>query len=1546
MKLWCGALVLSGLASEALSQDVFTTSTPLSGCTSTCECSDTPDSDSDGVPYDEYCNIPSCMDCSAACYYTDACCTDYLEYCDDNFRILTGFEARVGNCRGTSSVTLGRTTECFGREDTLDGTDYEFDLDTSCIVGCANRAKAGGYDGFAVTWTAGNVASNCPASAEQVECFCSLISGTIGGVISTSAYRCYITATCSDGVANGEETGVDCGGIDCDPCPCSDVDHDGICDDDDSCIKNYFNDADSDGFCAGDTPNNVLQTSTAPLNNPFCAASVDDSFGDDTSICPFSLNSLGQCANDPLAVVDVLTAEECQAECVNDVDCKFFAIPSSIGTDGCECFLYDQCEVYPTLTYSENLNIFRVLETCFDGAKNLDEYTTDCSGMCTPTCSHCDDGEMNYDEVGTDCGGDTCTDLCATFDLVGDGYCLGHDTCSGSFCFDTTDLESDDWECIVGDGSTCFEDASALCTGTHGSETRGFSIETVSDCNCSTKCYYTSDINTFVMDNFLADSADVMECYSIATCSDGVLNGDETDIDCGGSLCTAICDVDKDGVIDDEDSCVNDPENDIDGDLTCRDDSDEECPYRVPVFSTTAAPTYGQSNGMSYCQFTTVDTMCKSTPITDDALSDYASLYAQLFPYGFLPRDMTEVCYSICANVESCAYFSLSPSSSSTPDCQLHETCTYDNLLKIEDAVSYVILENCYDGILNQNEDTTDCGGICEPTCACESCVTHGYAELLSGCSGCTGSVAYSGHTYNETECGQLCEYLGRECEAFEFPGNGRCIVKSGCDLYGVAVEGRRRHLAISSDATLPREPKKAGDDRRNNPKKAGAHTDVEHAHHDNSNGNEMYVPTPEPQNDFPSPSPRQLLSQRRQLAAPAPDDVNYLEDTPAPCNCCYQSYWYQMGPKAGSDVEGGCRICQRDNCYSKTKCYDKSGDVADIQWICPMSSTTLPGVRLTTSPQATTTPVATTAAATTAAATTAVATTAVVTTPRTIDCGDTTAKSGDNSDCALLWQDAMTLIELIQLMFDSGSFLTSLQTDFGTTVSSIDTASLTSSILDFYYSDVDTSTYGDVDGVVTFTAVLSGISNDDLTGRVVMDIRNAIADNTGLPWFSAHIIINPVIATTAPSRIRGRALASSSGIEVGITLPITDAALTTSAAAFSSCMVKLSCDDGLTNGDEDFKDCGGSCAACDPTCSDGTLNSDEEDIDCGGDVCDPCPIDCVAEWSSYGDCSNTCDSGTKTRTWTESVAAQFGGTDCDLSDGDTETAECEDDDLDAVNCPVDCAGSWAAWGDCTRSCGQQGIKTRTYQIDTAAAFGGAACEIEEGTANTASCNTENACPIDCRGDWSNWRCDATCGVSVGGSRSFVVSRRARFGGVDCAVEVDTLETAVCPSDCCGVDCAITLPPAIPRGVLWATVSGGEDNRVLGDYGVVPGGSNNVVQSSYGSIAGGVRNAVVSSFSAIGGGRSNLVAGRFSTIVGGAQNSVLSKDSFAMGHDTYLKNCQTNSAIFGYHADTTTASCTFYSDEQAVCFALSSQHALRDMFRLVSRCFDCICLGR
>ena len=95
-----------------------------------------------------------------------------------------------------------------------------------------------------------------------------------------------------------------------------------------------------------------------------------------------------------------------------------------------------------------------------------------------------------------------------------------------------------------------------------------------------------------------------------------------------------------------------------------------------------------------------------------------------------------------------------------------------------------------------------------------------------------------------------------------------------------------------------------------------------------------------------PSPAPRALLAARQLQGGSTTSAMSTtLGETtinsPAPCNCCYQGNWKGTGPKQSEQsADGVCRICRRNDCESKFKCYTKTGAAYDIDWICPESST------------------------------------------------------------------------------------------------------------------------------------------------------------------------------------------------------------------------------------------------------------------------------------------------------------------------------------------------------------------------------------------------------------------------------------------------------------------------------------------------------------------------------------------------------------------------------------------------------------------------------
>ena len=70
-------------------------------------------------------------------------------------------------------------------------------------------------------------------------------------------------------------------------------------------------------------------------------------------------------------------------------------------------------------------------------------------------------------------------------------------------------------------------------------------------------------------------------------------------------------------------------------------------------------------------------------------------------------------------------------------------------------------------------------------------------------------------------------------------------------------------------------------------------------------------------------------------------------------------------------------------------------------------------------------------------------------------------------------------------------------------------------------------------------------------------------------------------------------------------TLLVASVVLTLGQACNEESGNKISCFDGIQNGNETAVDCGGDCAPC-PTCDDGIKNGDEDGVDCGGS-CEPC---------------------------------------------------------------------------------------------------------------------------------------------------------------------------------------------------------------------------------------------------------------------------------------------------------------------------------------------------
>merc|ERR1719157_253998 len=59
---------------------------------------------------------------------------------------------------------------------------------------------------------------------------------------------------------------------------------------------------------------------------------------------------------------------------------------------------------------------------------------------------------------------------------------------------------------------------------------------------------------------------------------------------------------------------------------------------------------------------------------------------------------------------------------------------------------------------------------------------------------------------------------------------------------------------------------------------------------------------------------------------------------------------------------------------------------------------------------------------------------------------------------------------------------------------------------------------------------------------------------------------------------------------------------------------------------------------------------------------------------------------------------------------------------------PVACIGEYGDYSECTKSCAS-GTKTRAFAVTTPAAFGGAECAVQDGHSDTATCNADVPCP-------------------------------------------------------------------------------------------------------------------------------------------------------------------------------------------------------------------------
>lgn len=305
------------------------------------------------------------------------------------------------------------------------------------------------------------------------------------GNTSTQTQNVVISAcpTCTDGIQNGSETDIDCGGS-CAPCPtCSDgiqngtesgIDCGGICTAC-YCVPSYTNGTAFGDFIDGVKLGSINNLNTGSITgtdyNDYTSISTD-LVTDHTytmEIIHGTFGALGPGQSDYYSVFidfnqdgdfddpseDVAQFEadqpgEYQSYVFNVwIPGPWFSmlgttrmrIRTSYGVSGgnaCSSYSYGETEDY-TINF-----ICQTCETCSDGIQNGTETDIDCGGatcLTCPTDPTCSDGIQNGTETGVDCGG-SCT-ACPTIPTCSDGIQNGTETgvdCGGScsVCATTT----------------------------------------------------------------------------------------------------------------------------------------------------------------------------------------------------------------------------------------------------------------------------------------------------------------------------------------------------------------------------------------------------------------------------------------------------------------------------------------------------------------------------------------------------------------------------------------------------------------------------------------------------------------------------------------------------------------------------------------------------------------------------------------------------------------------------------------------------------------------------------------------------------------------------------------------------------------------------------------------------------------------------------------------------------------------------------------------------------------------------------------------------
>ena len=620
-----------------------------------------------------------------------------------------------GSCATSSATGLCQLSQrCKTDHDCATGLNC---LDFACQTPlCKDGIQDGGE-----TWIdCGGTCNGCPdgkpcdADTPTHSDCASLVCGSDGTCAQPS---------CNDNVQNGAETGLNCGGGSCGKCPdglgCKLADDcsSGVCNQNKcaapTCLDGVKNGTELSIDCAGSCPIGPSATNPTCGQDSPCAKDADCSA---PNICSIH----GQCS--PATCSDYRVD---QTE--TDIDCGGICADATSPKrcdDNLKCLVNEDCKS-------------SLCNRC-----NINDVCTGSTGTCTP--ASCPDGKLNGTETDQDCGGPNCSIKCPDNSNCAQGSDCVSKVCTGNICQPPT--------CTDGQINGTETDQSPSGVGCGGGK--------CDKCADSYHCLYDTDcLDGSCLGKDCSSGSCIPGTCLVPGCGNGQLDTGETAIDCGGPTCNP-CDSNTHCLLDRD--CISKICDTSTGTGVCAVPS---CRDRAINGNETDLNCGG--GGANPCPSCADGSLCKVDSDCTDQVCD-ATLHCAKPTCTDNYRNGDEIgknCRGSDCPTTLC------------PDgqpCVANSDCT-NNWCK--PGTNICTTPTCSDGTQNQDETYPDCGGqICSTRCALnQACKINSDCASTLWCKNlsCTNATATCADGFqNSTETGVDC---GGNCTQSCYPYTSSC---------------------------------------------------------------------------------------------------------------------------------------------------------------------------------------------------------------------------------------------------------------------------------------------------------------------------------------------------------------------------------------------------------------------------------------------------------------------------------------------------------------------------------------------------------------------------------------------------------------------------------------------------------------------------------------------------------------------------------------------------------------------------------------------------